>query len=177
MNASEVMLESPVTLAPDMLIGEAATHAGRSTLDIVPIVDQDGVYRGAVSKAALIDNMGAEGKHVVDICCGDAIVCEPDFSLEFLDHDAESPVPHQTIVVVDADRQFRGVIPHVHWAVDEAKTQSGSPRNQHGVRTVSMHLIYKCCDCGEWIYRENGMPDACPACGAGRDAIALYTED
>ncbi|MDQ0188768.1 CBS domain-containing protein [Alicyclobacillus cycloheptanicus] len=177
MNASEIMLESPVVVPPDMLIPEAAERASRQTLDIVPVVDSNGIYHGAISKAALVDNLQNKDRSVVDICCADAIVCSPDFALEELAHDAQSPVPHQTIVVVDDNRQFRGVIPHVHWAVDEAKTQSGYPRNRLEARTVSMHFIYKCTDCGEWLYRNSGIPPQCPACGAGPEAMSLYTED
>lgn len=177
MKASEIMLENPVVLAPEMSMQEAAAHAGRSTLDILPVVDESGQYRGSVSKSAIVQHLNDAQKRVVDACCTDALVCAPGKPLEHLAHDAESPVPHQTIMIVDETNQFCGIVPYVHWAVDEAKTQSGYPRNRLEARTVSMHLIYKCTECGEMIPRNDGMPERCPSCGAGPGAISLYTED
>ncbi|WDL96153.1 DUF7130 family rubredoxin-like protein [Alicyclobacillus sp. ALC3] len=177
MNASEIMIETPVTLDLGMSIQEAASHAGRSTLDILPVVDGSGQYHGSVSKAALVENLHDNQKRVEDACCTDALVCTPSKPLEHFAHDAQSPVPHQTIMVVDEQNRFRGVVPHVHWAVDEAKTQSGYPRDPLEARTASMHLLYKCTDCGEMIPRNSGIPAQCPSCGAGPNDISLYTED
>lgn len=177
MKASEVMLESAVLLAPEMSVPEGAAHAARSTLDILPVVDAAGRYQGSVSKSALVGNLADSSRQVGDVCCADALVCGPDDPLEHLAHDAEASVPHQTIMVVDEGRRFRGVVPWVHWAVDEAKTQSGYPRDRLEARTVAMHLVYKCTDCGELMRRNDGIPPECPNCGAGSEAISLYTED
>lgn len=177
MNASEIMLECPVVLDPDMVIPQAFERARESTLDILPVVDAGGYYHGAVPKVTLVENYNQQEKRVMDLCCTDAIVCAPNFALEHLKQDADSAIPHKTIVVVDDAGHFRGIVPEVHWAVDEAKTQSGQPRNRLEVRTVSMHLTWRCVDCGELMNRNEGLPQKCPHCGAGPDSMALYTED
>lgn len=71
----------------------------------------------------------------MDLCCIDALVCGPEFPLENLKHDA-SAIPHRTIVVVYDGGYFKGIVPDVHWAVDEAKVQSGYPRNRLEVRIL-----------------------------------------
>lgn len=177
MRASEVMLEHAVVLRPEMGIMQALSNAAASSLDILPIVDNQGYYHGAVAKSVLVDSMVQPDRSVMDVCCADAIVCTPGFALERLDHDAQSAVPHQTIVVVGDDGRFEGIIPQVHWAVDEAKTQSGHPRNRLEARTVSMHLTWRCTDCGELTKRNADVSGCCPSCGADATALALHTED
>jgi hypothetical protein len=88
-----------------------------------------------VSKTSLIDHTKHSGGKVMDLCCIDALVCGPEFPLENLKHDA-SAIPHRTIVVVDDGGYFKGIVPDVHWAVDEAKVQSGYPRNWLEVRIL-----------------------------------------
>ena len=38
-------------------------------------------------------------------------------------------------------------------------------------------LMWKCAKCGELIHRKNGVPDACPSCGAPRRDFSLLEED
>lgn len=177
MIAREVMMETPVMLRPDMSIADAMSGASQSGLDILPIVDGRGHYHGSVSKAVLMDNASTGQKSVVDLCCADTLLCSPEFAVEHFEHDAESSTPHRTIMVVDNAGQFHGVIPHVHWAVDEAKVQSGHPRNPLEVRTSNMHLIWRCLNCGELVTRNGGIPHGCPNCGADSNEFALHTED
>jgi hypothetical protein len=175
--AREIMLECPVTLRPDTTVAEAMTAAGQSELDILPVVDGSGCYQGAVRKASLVDHAGDTERRVRDLCCADALVCRPDFAVEHLSHDSSSTVPHRTLMVVDEDGQFLGVVPQVHWAFDEACAQSGHPRSPLEVRTYTMHLVYRCLSCGSQITRNDGMPGSCPYCGADPSEMALYTED
>lgn len=177
MIAREVMMETPITLRPGMTVSDAVSGAARSTLDILPIVDGTGQYHGSVSKAVLMDNVGAGDKQVDDLCCADALLCKPEFAVEHFRHDADSAVPHRTIMVVDDAGHFHGVIPQVHWAVDEAKVQSGHPRSPLEVRTSNMHLIWRCMHCGELITRNDGIPSKCPSCGANSSEFSLHTED
>jgi CBS-domain-containing membrane protein len=177
MNASEVMLPTEVTLQPDMDMSEAIRFAANSKLDVIPVVDEQGIYHGAVEKSALVDHAHDPHSQVRDVCCGDAFVCAPNYALEHLKHDAMSPITHHTVMVVEDDGRYRGVIPYVHWAVDEAKTQSGHPRNRMEARTMAMHLIWKCLDCGELVTRNEGIPSGCPHCGAPSTEFALHTED
>lgn len=177
MIAKEVMMQTPIRLSPDMSIADAMTGASQSNLDILPIVDGHGYYHGSISKAILMDNAKTSNKRIVDLRCADALQCSPEFAVEHFKHDSESPVPHQTIMVVDPSGQFHGVIPHVHWAVDEAKVQSGHPRNPLEVRTSNMHLVWRCLQCGELLTRNDGVPDGCPSCGADSNEFSLYTED
>lgn len=176
MIAHEVMQECPVILEPNATVAEAIVDAARSNIDLIPVVDSSGHYHGAVSKVSLIDHAKHSGGKVIDICCTDALVCDPRFPLENLDHDA-SDTPHRIIVVVDDEGQFKGIVPNVHWAVDEAKVQSGYPRNRLEVRTHSMHLIYRCLECGALMSRNDGVPEQCPHCGASSREFALHTED
>lgn len=177
MNANEVMLECPVTLRPDDTVADAMVRASTADVDILPIVDDTGHYIGSVAKTVLVDNAPGTTQSVQDLCCTDALLCKPEFPLEEFAHDAESAIPHRTIVVVDDAGQFCGVVPWVHWAVDEAKVQSGHPRSPLEVRSYSMHITWRCLDCGELSFRKSGTPVECPSCGAGPDSFALYTED
>ncbi|MET3289134.1 UNVERIFIED_CONTAM: rubrerythrin [Brevibacillus sp. OAP136] len=176
MIAAEVMLECPVILDPNATVADAIMRASQSDLDVLPLVDHSGRYCGTVRKETIIDNAKKREGKVIDLCCADAIVCNPAFPLENLDHDASANA-HRTIVVVDDAGLFKGIVPNVHWAVDEAKVQSGYPRNRLEVRTYSMHLTYRCLDCGALMTRNEGLPGDCPHCGADAQAFALYTED
>lgn len=175
MNAIEVMMECPITLDPTDTIAKALSQASQSTLDLLPVVDKSGKYYGTVAKNTLAENSDTQTRKVSSLCCDDALICEPHFALEELDHDAMSSTPHRTIVVVDQNGKFQGIVPYVNWAVDEAKVQSGHPRSPLEVRTYSMHLIWKCLECGHAYTREDGIPDICPHC-QGHE-FALYTED
>ena len=177
MIASEIMMESPVLLHPGGTVADAIGQAATSTLDVIPLVDADGRYVGAVSKAALVNSAAEPSRRIEEVCCADALICAPDDPLENLHHDSSTAVSHQTVMVVDTSGRFQGVVPSVHWAVDEAKVQSGHPRSPLEVRTYSMHLIYKCLHCGYLVQRNAGAPVACPHCGAGSTEFALYTED
>lgn len=139
MIAHEVMLEYPVVLEPNTTVAEAIQNVAWSDIDLIPVVDASGRYHGAVSKASLIDYAKHSKGKVQDLCCTDALVCGPEFPLENLKHDA-SAIPHRTIVVIDDAGQFKGIAPNVHWAVDEAKVQSGYPRNRLEVRTPYLSL-------------------------------------
>ena len=174
MNAAEVMMNCPFTLDPNTSIEQALQGAAQTPHDVIPLVDSKGRYVGTLPVASLVD---AADKHrtVRDLCCDDAIVCAPDFALEELNHDASSATPHRTIVVVDDQDRFCGIVPYVHWAVDEAKVQSGHPRHPLEVRTYSMHLIWRCLNCGELLRRNTGTPTSCPGCG-GKE-FGLHTED
>jgi len=175
MNANEIMMTCLVTLSPGQSVKDAIAAAGTSTLDILPIVDAGGMYRGSVPLSTLIDNAASESAPVDGLCCNDALVCAPSFSLEHLSHDATSAVPHRTVMIVDEGGRFQGVVPYVHWAVDEAKVQSGYPRNPLESRTASMHLTWRCLDCGDLTTRNSGIPTVCPHCRS--TAFSLYTED
>lgn len=177
MKAHEVMLQPDLVLHPTASVADAKRKVARSIMDVIPVVDDQGRYVGAVQKAALLDYRGSERDDVTNACCEDALTCSQGFPLEDFQHDAESPIPHRTIMVVDDDGGYRGIIPHVHWAVDEAKTQSGHPRDRLEVRTYAMHLTYRCTVCGELIQRNSGIPPECPTCGAPESDFALYTED
>lgn len=177
MNAHEVMLECPLVLHPDERVSDAITKAGHASIDVIPIVGSDGLYIGSVAKHALLEHADESERRVEELCCTDALLCTPGKPLEELQHDATSAIPHQTIMVVDEEGKFHGMVPWVHWAVDEAKVQSGHPRSPLEVRSHSMHLIWKCLDCGETMFRKSGTPEKCPSCGASRGSFALYTED
>ncbi|MBX6395178.1 MAG: CBS domain-containing protein [Alicyclobacillaceae bacterium] len=177
MIAREVMMECPVTLRPDSTVAEALAVAVQSELDILPVVDESGRYQGAVRKSSLVDHAGETRCRVRDLCCADALVCRPDFAVEHLSHDSSSTVPHRTLIVVDEDGRFRGVVPQVHWAIDEARAQSGHPRSPLEVRTYTMHLVYRCLSCGWQTTRNDGIPGSCPHCGADPSDMALHTED
>ncbi len=170
-------MECPVTLGPDTTVLESIQRAAASTLDVLPIVDASGRYVGAVRKSTLLDAASNSTAPVASLCCDDALVCSPDDALEHFAHDPSSSTPHKSIMVVDELGRFRGVVPEVHWAVDEARVQSGHPRNPLEVRTVSMHLTWRCEDCGELSARNEGIPASCPSCGASSEAFCLYTED
>lgn len=176
MIAREVMMQCPVTLEPEWSVGQAAAHASTADLDILPVVDRQGRYHGAVSKAALLD-AAPTNRPVRELCCGDALVLQPDSAIENLSHDSASTIPHRTLMVVDGQGRFHGVIPQVHWAVDEARVQSGHPRSPLEVRSYAMHLTYRCLACGGVTQRNDGPPGTCPHCGAGSEDFALYTED
>ncbi|KPV45524.1 DUF7130 family rubredoxin-like protein [Alicyclobacillus ferrooxydans] len=177
MKANEVMLDSDLILRPTSSVADAKRRVARSALDVIPVVDDSGRYHGAVQKSSLLDYRGSDEDSVTNVCCEDALICDRAFALEDLNHDAESPIPHRTIMVVDHDGTYQGIIPQVHWAVDEAKTQSGHPRQVLEVRTFAMHLTYRCTECGELVKRNHGVPSECPACGAGPSDFAMYTED
>ncbi|MCL6593145.1 MAG: CBS domain-containing protein [Alicyclobacillus sp.] len=176
MIAREVMMVSPVVLHPEATVAQAMVDAAQSELDVLPVVDGQGQFIGAVAKAALIDS-ASRNCRVADLCCADALLCAPEEPVEHLRHDASSSVPHQTIVVVDRSGRFHGVIPSVHWAVDEAKVQSGHPRSPLEVRTSQMHLVWRCLECGAQETRNVGLPERCPHCGAPASEFALHTED
>jgi hypothetical protein len=38
-------------------------------------------------------------------------------------------------------------------------------------------LMWRCSECGEMGDLEDGVPDACPSCGAEREALYYWTED
>lgn len=175
MNAREVMTPCPVTLSPGQSVSEAIAIAGTASMDILPIVDKSGMYCGSVPISTLIDNAQTSDIRIDGLCCTNALVCDPHFSLEHLSHDEQNPVSHKTVMIVDEDGHFHGVVPHVHWAVDEAKVQSGYPRNPLESRTISMHLTWRCLDCGDLTTRNSGIPSECPHCCG--DAFALHTED
>lgn len=177
MNADEVMLACPLVLQPGERVGVAITKAGPADIDIIPIVSADGTYVGSVAKDELVRHASETARSIDDLCCTDAILCAPGSPLEALQHDATSAVPHRTIMVVDDNGKFHGVVPWVHWAVDEAKVQSGHPRSPLEVRSYAMHLLWKCLECGETMFRNSGTPNACPGCGAGPNSFALHTED
>jgi rubrerythrin len=45
-------------------------------------------------------------------------------------------------------------------------------------RHFATELIWRCSDCGAVVAaREEGPPDACPDCGAPKEALYLVTED
>lgn len=177
MKANEVMLQSDLVLTPAISVADAKRRAAKSVMDVIPVVDDSGRYVGAVQKSALLDYRGSDKDKITNACCTDALTCTQGFALEEFQHDAESPIPHRTIMVVDDDGSYQGIIPQVHWAVDEAKTQSGHPRDRLEVRTYAMHLTYRCTECGELVKRNSGIPEACPNCGAPQSEFALYTED
>lgn len=177
MNAREVMLTIPVVLAPDDTIAAAVHKASASDLDILPVADATGRFLGAVSKADLVRHAHDPDARVGQLGSADILVCHPDHPLERLDHDPMSSVPHRTVVVVDEHGRLCGMVPWVNWAVDEARTQSGHPRSPMEVRTLSMHLHWRCLDCGYLSARTEGPPVRCPHCGAEQGAFALHTED
>jgi CBS-domain-containing membrane protein len=177
MIAKEVMMQAPVVLRPEMTVADALADAARSELDVLPVVDGSGRYLGTVPKSALADQSADTGRKVSSLCCSDALLCDPETAIEHFQHDATSAVPHRTIVVVGRDGRYHGVIPSVHWAVDEAKVQSGHPRSPLEVRTSNMHLIWRCLECGELAKRNDGIPAVCPSCGADAGQFCLHTED
>lgn len=177
MIAQEVMMECPVTLGADTTVLEAIQQASKSSLDVLPIVGEGGRYVGAVRKSTILDSAANSTAPVASLCCDDALVCAPQDALENFSHDPSSSTPHRSIMVVDSLGRFRGVVPEVHWAVDEARVQSGHPRQPLEVRTYSMHLTWRCEDCGELSTRNEGIPTSCPSCGAASEAFCLFTED
>lgn len=39
------------------------------------------------------------------------------------------------------------------------------------------YLMWRCAECGEMEELEDGLPEACPNCGAPREAISAVEED
>lgn len=48
---------------------------------------------------------------------------------------------------------------------------------QYDAVAEQTELLWRCSKCGELIHRKEGLPEACPSCGASRREFALVEED
>ncbi len=175
MNVCEVMLYPSTILKPNMLVSEALALVEQTFHDVLPVVGDNNMYIGGVPKSLLLNHALKAETKIEEVCCQKVTTCPPSFALEHLEH--EVGFPYQTVMIVDDDGRFVGSISDVAWATDEAKTQSGIPRNNLAVRTSSMHLTWRCMECGHLERRNDGFVADCPSCGADANAMSLYTED
>lgn len=60
---------------------------------------------------------------------------------------------------------------------DSAVSHGGDQEEMPGQGAGEGYLMWRCSECGEMGELDDGMPSACPNCGASREAVSEVVED